>query len=88
MTTITMNADEALVLFELLAREIDDRRSARITGVIDHPAEFWVLNSVFGNLQRELVEPFKDDYREIVASARERIVDQSDPERTFVIGIA
>jgi hypothetical protein len=85
-TTIALSADEALVLFELLARELDERKSQRIPGVIDHPAEFWVLNGIHCDLERELVEPFKADYLELVAAARERIMDASDPERTFVIG--
>ena len=85
MTTITLTADDALVLFELLAREIDDRKSVRLAGMIDHPAEFWALNGVFGDLQRQLAEPFRADYGELVDAARERIMEISDPERTFVV---
>jgi hypothetical protein len=86
MTTITLTDDDALVLFELLAREIDERKSKRVSAVIEHPAEFWVLNGLLGDLQEQLVEPFKADYRQLVAVARERILDVSDPDRTYVVG--
>ncbi len=88
MTTITLSSDDALVLFDFLAREIDDIKSKRLACVIEHPAEFWALNGILGDLQRELAEPFRSDYRELVAAARERLMDSSDPERTFVVGEA
>ena len=33
--------------------------------VIDHPAEFWALNSVQGALEKILVEPFASNYAEL-----------------------
>jgi hypothetical protein len=86
MPTITLSSDEALVLFDLLAREIEDRNEKRIAEMIEHPAEFWAPNDVFGSLQRELVEPFDPNYRQLVAAARERIVGARDPDRTYVVG--
>jgi hypothetical protein len=84
MVTIELGDDVALVLFEFLSREIEDRRAVRIPSVIDHPAEFWSLNDVEGALQRILVDPFKPDYHELVAAARRRIIETCDPDGNFV----
>ena len=86
MTMIELTSDDALVLFDFLAREIDGRKGAKLVGAIEHPAEYWALNGLLGHLEKDLVEPFKSDYRELVDGARERRIEQSDPERTFVIG--
>lgn len=86
MTTITLSADESLVLFELVCREIDINKTKRLPGVIDHPAEFWALDGVYGQLQKDLVEPFRSDYAELLAAARERVADARDPDRTYVLG--
>jgi hypothetical protein len=80
-----LTADDALVLLELLAHEIDDRNSLQLAGMIDHPAEFWALNGVLCDLQGTLTEPFRADYGLRVDAARERIMEMSYPERTFVI---
>jgi hypothetical protein len=88
MTTITLSADDALVLFDFLAREIDDRKGSRLPGVIEHPAEFWALNRLLCDLQSDLAEPFRADYGARVEAARERLLYTCDPERTFVIGDA
>ncbi len=86
MPVIDLRDDEALVLFEWLAREIDDHKQARIAGVIDHPAEFWTLNALHCSLERQLAEPFAANYRDLLAQAREQVMAQSDPDHTYVIG--
>jgi hypothetical protein len=40
MAIIELRDDEALVLFDLLAREIDRHKEKRLAGIIEHPAEF------------------------------------------------
>jgi hypothetical protein len=86
MPAVSLSDDEALVLFELLAREINNRNHKRVAEVIEHPAEFWVLDGILGRLERELVEPFKADYSELLSAARERVLDARDQDRTYVVG--
>jgi hypothetical protein len=67
--SLTLSRDQALVLFEWLAR----------TGASDQPAAFedqaeqrvlWDLES---SLEAVLVEPLRDDYRALVENARARL---------------
>ena len=83
MITINLRDDEALVLFEFLAREINDKQEKRLGTVIDHPAEFWALNSLHGALEKILVEPFASNYEELVALARQKVMARYDPEGSF-----
>ena len=66
--TLTLGPDEALVLFELLARY---EEQARLT--VEDPAEDEVLTRLLGRLERHLVAPFDARYRELLAGARARI---------------
>jgi len=65
---ISLTPDQALVLFEWLARE--DGKDALPT---EHPAELQVLWDLEAQLERVLVEPFRPDYAELLAAARERL---------------
>jgi hypothetical protein len=67
--TITLTADEALVLFELLHRWEDaDRVSAP-----QHKGEQVALWNLSALLERELREPFDAQYGDLVAAARDRL---------------
>ncbi len=77
---------EALVLFDLLQREIGDRKEKRLTAIIDHPAEYWALNTVNLRLEREIFESFSPDYAAAVAKAREQVMFECDPEGTYPLG--
>ena len=66
--TLHLSVDEALVLFELLARFIESDQLA-----IEHASEevaLWNLQALLG---KELVEPFQPDYQRVFASARARL---------------
>jgi hypothetical protein len=65
---VVLASDEALVLFELLARRGDAGPL-----VIEDPAEERVLWGLEAALERRLVEPFRPDYAAQLAAARERI---------------
>jgi hypothetical protein len=67
--TMTLTADEALVLFELLHRWED---SNTIDPVLQ-PGEQVALWAVSAQLERTLVEPFQEDYGDQVESARQRL---------------
>ena len=69
--TVTLSADEALVLDSLLAR-LPDRGPLEV----GHPAEFRALWNLHAKLEEVLVEPFDRDYDQLLASARERLTDR------------
>jgi hypothetical protein len=65
---LTLTQDEALVLFELLAR-----LDARDAFPCEDQAERQVLWRLHGQLEKSLAEPFREDYQAIVERARERV---------------
>jgi len=70
--TIQLNEEDALVLFEFLARHDDlDSESGQITGLgIEDPAELYALFALHGALECTLVDLFSDDYQAKVGAAR------------------
>ncbi len=72
-TSITLTRDEALVLFDFLARFRFDQELK----IIDQ-AEERALWNVHCLLEKELLEPLKEEYRELVTQARDRLRDQLD----------
>lgn len=72
--SIALSRDQALVLFEWLAR----------TGAGEQPAAFEdqaeqrVLWDLEAALETVLTEPLREDYRDLVAAARERLRDPAD----------
>jgi len=70
MINITLSNDEALVLFDLLARGTCEQLP------FADQAEQRVLWDVEAMLERELVEPMRADYAQLLASARERVRDK------------
>lgn len=70
--TLRLTADEALVLFEWLHRCEDQ-------GVIvqpEHDGERTALFNLSALLERELVEPFQQNYGELVDRARARLAGE------------
>jgi len=68
---ISLTKDEALVLFEMLSRFSE---TDKLT--IEHQSEeraLWNFNCL---LEKELVEPFKSEYAELLQAARERLKDK------------
>lgn len=72
-TLITLTGDEALVLFEFLARFRFDKELK----IIDQAEEraLWNLHCL---LEEKLVDPLKTEYRDLVAQAQNRLRDQLD----------
>lgn len=66
---IRLSHDEALVLFEWLHR-LDDQGSL---GLFEHQIEQVALWNLSAHLERELVEPFQPDYRQLLGRARDRL---------------
>ncbi|MCT7372633.1 hypothetical protein A7R75_26885 [Mycolicibacterium llatzerense] len=67
--TLELTADEALVLFEWLART----SQAHAPLPFDDPAEQQVLWNLEAALERILVEPFRSDYRTLLHLARRAV---------------
>jgi hypothetical protein len=68
---LTISKDEALVLFDFLARF----NEAKHSDVFEDQAEqktLWVLE---GQLEKQLVETFNPDYKDIIKEARNKIRD-------------
>ena len=65
---LRLTADEALVLFECLARWEDQGAPA-----LADPAEQQVFYRLSGALERALVAPFRADYAELLSAARARV---------------
>ena len=65
---ISLTKDEALVLFEMLSRFSDKEKLN-----IEHRSEeraLWNLNCL---IEKQLVEPIKENYLELLHAARERL---------------
>lgn len=78
--TIILENDEALVLFEFLSREIDERKGANLAPGFVSPAEFWALNALHCLLERECIAPVEQPYAEAVKAARAQLT----PEDTLI----
>ena len=75
--SLALSGDEALVLFDLLSRWIDDEKGTSIRTHIHDDAELWALNNVLVTLERMLVTPFSSEYRQRLGEARERLRTKS-----------
>ena len=72
--SLTLSADESLVLFDLLSRLIDDEKAAALIGLVQHDAEIWVLNSLHCQLERSVSASFTAAYRSSVDTARSNLL--------------
>lgn len=77
---LTLSADEALVLYEWLARTDDAGEQ-----LIEHWSEQRALWALQAELAKILVEPFDPNYQELLEAARERLVAGiAEPDRKRV----
>jgi len=68
---ITLNKDQALVLFEFVSRF----NEANHKDLFHDQAEEKMMWLIEGQLEKILTEPFMPDYMEIIKSARNKIRD-------------
>jgi len=68
---ISLTKDEALVLFEMLSRFSDTDKLN-----IEHQSEERALWNIKCLIEEIIVEPFKDNYIELLQAARERLKDE------------
>ena len=71
---LNLSDDERLVLFDMLGRLIEDENGRRLTGLGLHDAEIWALNSLYCELERTQVAPFKTGYPAAVQAARSNVL--------------
>ena len=71
---IELTKEEAIVLFEFLGRFNENDELNRFEG----QAEQRVLWDIECILEKELSEPFRADYKEIVKKARESVRDEKE----------
>ena len=74
---IALERDEALVLYEFLARAVDDANAAGLKAAVDHDAEVWSLNAILILLEQVLAEPFAPGFEKKLAAARQAITERS-----------
>jgi len=70
---LELTGDEALVLFEFLAR-FDDEGTLAVQDQAEERA-LWNLHCL---LQKQLVDIFHPEYKALVAAARDRLRDPAD----------
>ena len=68
---LTITNDEALVLFEFLARFNNSEHADIFEDQAEQKA-LWILE---GQLEKQLIEPFRPDYNDIIKEARNKIRD-------------
>lgn len=69
---IKLDIDEALVLYEFLSRI----NKKELKEIFEDQAELKTLWILEGQLEKQLVEPFKPEYTEIIRDARNKIRDE------------
>ncbi len=70
--SITLTKDEALVLFDFLAR-FNETDHADIFEDQAEQKSLWIIE---GQLEKQLTEPFLPNYKEIINEARNKIRDE------------
>lgn len=70
--TLTISKDESLVLFDFLSRFNESEHP----NIFEDQAEQKVLWIIEGQLEKQLVEPFMPDYKEIIKKVRNKIRDK------------
>ena len=80
---ISLGNDEALTLFDFISEWIRDGFGDKTTGLkLENDGQWHALSGLIAALEKELVQPFESDYVDLVASARERLIEkcgQIDP---------
>ena len=76
---IRFDASEAAVLFELLSRWCDPKTTRTPDNLcFESTAECAVLNGLLVDLEKQLVAPFKPEYKQILADARRSLAERWD----------
>jgi hypothetical protein len=71
--SVELTADEALVLFDLLSRYCD----SNVLATVDQ-SEQRALWNLLCLLEKQLVEPFRTEYTQLLKGARDRLRDPGE----------
>ena len=74
---IKLSSDVASVLYDFLARSVDEQNGQSLQGSINHDAELRALNSLLGELEKQLTLSFEADYQDMVRLARDQLQQKS-----------
>ncbi len=74
--TVRLSRHEALVLFEMLQRLVDDDET-KLLPLLHSSAEFAVLCRINNHLEKTLPEPLLENYDDLLKAARASIIRQS-----------
>ena len=66
--TIRLTGDQAIVLFEWLASKEENDGSSEVT------AETSVFDDMLAQLEKQLSEPFAENYTDLLEEARKRLI--------------
>jgi hypothetical protein len=72
--TLTLDRSVALVLFEFLSRTADEDDGETLAEALESEAELPAMFSLLSELEEVLTEPFADDYRALVDTARNDVI--------------
>lgn len=64
---INLDEHRAIVLFDYLSEKLADNQGS------EQAADFAVLDFILGQLEKQLVAPFRDDYGDLLSDARKRL---------------
>ncbi len=71
---LTLNHSVALVVFDLLARMVDQQDTEGVRELLQHPGEVAALWSLMAAFEQVLNEPLEADYRQLITAARDDVV--------------
>lgn len=73
-TNIVLSRAEAVVLFEQLSRYFEHKHSGPSSPIqFDDVAEYWAMLGLHGALERQLTEPFEQEYKAILSRCRTQL---------------
>jgi len=70
--TLTLTKDEAVILFEFTSRFTDTDKLS-----VEHQSEERILWNLCSHLEKELSEPSKSNYNELLKQAQENLKDDA-----------
>lgn len=72
--TVSLHRAEALVAFDFIARLVEEQEGEALRETFEHPAELASLWALIAALEQVLSEPFAEDYRAAIDTARAEVL--------------
>ncbi len=77
--SVKLSNSEALVLFDMLARELDDRDGYKMKFVAERDGEIWALNGLLRTLEATLWQGFHEKFSQFVDDANAGLERKNGP---------